>query len=128
VLDRTADANTVESVRAFARRAGKLHDGTQLLGALQQSIAELEAEVEIHRRGGEGLVEFDLALQIDLDVRRLGLHALQAAHPLVNCDATHEIAETDFGKAQTLGQQRVACNDQLGLAVTHRAGVASPSQ
>jgi hypothetical protein len=79
VVERPPDAKPVEPVRALALVASKLQQGAQLLGALEQRVAQLEADVEIQVRRGDGIVELDLALHVEFAVGRLGLHALQAA-------------------------------------------------
>ena len=79
-------------------------------------------------RGGDGLSQVDLALNDYFEILRLDLHALQAAHAFVDDHLAREIAQPDLGQAQALGQQRIAGDDELRLAVTHGAGRACPGQ
>ncbi len=125
---RSADAEAVKPVGTLAPGGGNFHDGAQLFGTLEESVAQFEADVEIQRRRGQRIVQLDLALYKELAIRRLGLHALQASHAFVDGHAAHEIAQTDLGKSQSLSQKRVARDDQLGLAVAQRTRAAGPGQ
>ena len=59
----------------------------------------------------------------DLEILRFELDVLQAPHALVDGDLAGEIAQPDLGQPKSFGQQGIARDDELGLAVAEAQAV-----